>query len=86
MEFALDNPVFWFAVLQIVAIDILLGCDSAVVIALACRALPEHQRKNGIIWGVAGAVILRVALTAVAVTLLSIPYLKILGGLLLLWS
>lgn len=85
MEFALDNPLFWFAVLQIIAIDILLGGDNAVVIALACRSLPEHQRKKGIFWGVAGAIILRVALTAFAVTLLSIPYLKIVGGLLLFW-
>lgn len=85
MEFALDNPLFWFAVLQIIAIDILLGGDNAVVIALACRSLPEHQRKKGIAWGVAGAIILRVALTAFAVTLLAIPYLKIIGGLLLLW-
>ncbi len=85
MEFALDNPLFWFAVLQIIAIDILLGGDNAVVIALACRSLPEHQRKRGIFWGVAGAIILRVGLTAFAVTLLAIPYLKIIGGLLLLW-
>jgi YjbE family integral membrane protein len=85
MEFALDNPLFWFAVLQIIAIDILLGGDNAVVIALACRSLPDHQRKKGIAWGVAGAIILRVALTAFAVTLLAIPYLKIIGGLLLLW-
>ena len=85
MEFALDNPLFWFAVLQIIAIDILLGGDNAVVIALACRSLPDHQRKKGIFWGVAGAIILRVALTAFAVTLLAIPYLKIIGGLLLLW-
>lgn len=85
MEFALDNPLFWFAVLQIIAIDILLGGDNAVVIALACRSLPEEQRRKGIFWGVAGAIILRVALTAFAVTLLSIPYLKIIGGLLLVW-
>jgi YjbE family integral membrane protein len=85
VEFALDNPLFWFAVLQIIAIDILLGGDNAVVIALACRSLPDHQRKKGIAWGVAGAIILRVALTAFAVTLLAIPYLKIIGGLLLLW-
>jgi YjbE family integral membrane protein len=85
VEIALDNPLFWFAVLQIIAIDILLGGDNAVVIALACRSLPEHQRKKGILWGVGGAIILRVALTAFAVTLLAIPYLKIIGGLLLLW-
>jgi len=85
VEIALDNPLFWFAVLQIIAIDILLGGDNAVVIALACRALPEHQRKKGIFWGVAGAVILRVILTVFALKLLTIPYLKIIGGLLLLW-
>lgn len=62
MEFALDNSLFWFAVVQIIAIDILLGGDNAVVIALACRSLPEEQRKKGIFWGVAGAIILRVAL------------------------
>lgn len=56
-----------------------------MVIALACRSLPEEQRKKGIFWGVAGAVILRVILTIFAVTLLAIPYLKIIGGLLLFW-
>ena len=53
------TPAFWFAVLQIIMIDILLGGDNAVVIALACRKLPEAQRKKGIFWGVAGAIILR---------------------------
>jgi YjbE family integral membrane protein len=83
MEFG--NPIFWLAVLQIIVIDILLGGDNAVVIALACRSLPEEQRKKGILWGVAGAVILRVILTIFAVTLLAIPYLKIVGALLLFW-
>ena len=83
MEFG--TPVFWIAVVQIIIIDILLGGDNAVVIALACRALPEEQRKKGIFWGVAGAIILRVILTIFAVTLLTIPYLKIIGGLLLFW-
>ena len=83
MEFG--SPVFWIAVVQIVIIDILLGGDNAVVIALACRALPEEQRKKGIFWGVAGAIILRVILTIFAVTLLAIPYLKIIGGVLLFW-
>lgn len=83
MEFG--TPVFWFAVLQIIIIDILLGGDNAVVIALACRSLPEEQRKKGIFWGVFGAVGLRVVLTIFAVTLLAIPYLKIIGGLLLFW-
>jgi len=79
------SPQFWIAVLQIIAIDILLGGDNAIVIALACRNLPARQRKLGIFWGVFGAVGLRVVLTVFAVSLLAIPYLKIIGGLLLLW-
>jgi YjbE family integral membrane protein len=78
-------PGFWLAVLQIIAIDILLGGDNAVVIALACRRLPEAQRKKGIMWGVAGAIGVRVILLFFALQLLAIPYLKIVGALLLLW-
>jgi YjbE family integral membrane protein len=85
MEIALDNPAFWVAVLQIIAIDILLGGDNAVVIALACRNLPPEHRRKGIFWGVAGAIGLRVVLTIFAVALLSVPYLKIIGAVLLLW-
>lgn len=81
----ISSPQFWIAVAQIVLIDIVLSGDNAVVIALACRNLPERQRKLGIFWGVAGAIILRVALTFFAVSLLSIPYLKIIGAALLLW-
>ena len=76
---------FWVAVLQIIAIDVLLGGDNAVVIALACRGLPEAQRKKGILWGVAGAIILRILLIFFALQLLAIPYLKVAGALLLLW-
>jgi len=79
------SPEFWVAVVQIIIIDLLLGGDNAVVIALACRNLPEKQRKLGIMWGVAGAITLRVILTIFAVTLLSIPYLKIVGAVLLAW-
>jgi len=75
----------WAAVFQIILIDILLGGDNAVVIALACRNLPAKQRMQGILWGTAGAIILRVLLIAFALTLLTIPYLKIVGALLLLW-
>ena len=85
MELALDNPAFWVAVLQIIAIDILLGGDNAVVIALACRNLPPDLRRKGIFWGVAGAIGLRVVLTIFAVTLLGVPYLKLVGAALLLW-
>jgi YjbE family integral membrane protein len=76
---------FVFAVGQIIMIDILLGGDNAVVIALACRKLPSQQRKLGILWGTAGAIVLRVILIFFALTLLQIPYLKIVGAVLLLW-
>jgi YjbE family integral membrane protein len=76
---------FWVAVGQIILIDILLGGDNAVVIALACRSLPPEQRKKGIIWGTAGAIILRVILIAFALALLAVPYLKIVGAVLLIW-
>ena len=76
---------FWVAVGQIVMIDILLGGDNAVVIALACRQLPPHLRTKGILWGTAGAILLRVALIAFALTLLQVPYLKLIGAALLLW-
>ncbi|MDP1548753.1 MAG: TerC family protein [Nitrosomonas sp.] len=80
-----DSPQFWIAVMQIIAIDIVLGGDNAVVIALACRRLPEKQRKLGIFWGVFGAIILRVVLIFFALSLLAIPYLKIVGAALLIW-
>lgn len=76
---------FWVAVAQIVMIDVVLSGDNAVVIALACRKLPAEQRRKGILWGVAGAVTLRILLTAFAALLLNLPYLKFGGGLLLLW-
>ena len=76
---------FWFAVGQIIMIDILLGGDNAVVIALACRQLPVHLRLKGILWGTAGAIVLRVVLIAFALTLLQVPFLKLVGAALLLW-
>ena len=75
---------FWVAVGQIILIDILLGGDNAVVIALACRSLPPEQRRKGIIWGTAGAIILRVILIAFALALLAVPYLKLVGAILLM--
>lgn len=80
-----DDPQFWLAVVQIILIDIVLGGDNAVVIALACRRLPEHQRKLGIFWGVFGAIALRIVLIFFALSLLAIPYLKIGGAILLIW-
>ncbi|MBI3381471.1 MAG: TerC family protein [Aquabacterium sp.] len=82
---ALMTPEFWLAVGQIVMIDILLGGDNAVVIALACRNLPPELRTKGIIWGTAGAIALRVVLIFFAMSLLKLPYLKLVGALLLLW-
>ena len=76
---------FWIAVGQIIMIDILLGGDNAVVIALACRQLPANLRTKGIWWGTAGAIVLRVILIAFALTLLQVPYLKLVGAALLLW-
>jgi len=84
MDF-LTSPAFWLALGQIIIIDILLGGDNAVVIALACRKLPPAQRTKGIIFGTAGAIILRVILIAFAMTLLNIPFLKFVGALLLVW-
>lgn len=81
----LTSADFWFAVGQIIMIDILLGGDNAVVIALACRKLPPVQRKLGILWGTVGAIVLRVILIVFALSLLKVPYLKLVGAALLLW-
>ena len=78
-------PEFWVSVFQIIVIDILLGGDNAVVIALACRKLPPRQRTLGILWGTAGAIVLRVILIFFVLNLLSIPLLKLFGALMLLW-
>jgi YjbE family integral membrane protein len=75
----------WLGVGQIILIDILLGGDNAIVIALACRNLPPVLRLKGILWGTVGAIAIRVILVAFAVTLLQMPYLKIVGGALLFW-
>ncbi|MCK9202232.1 MAG: TerC family protein [Gallionella sp.] len=81
----LQTSQFWVDVFKIIMIDLLLSGDNAVVIALACRNLPAAQRKKGIMYGVGGAIGLRVVLTFFAVTLLALPYLKLVGALLLLW-
>ena len=76
---------FWIAVGQIIMIDILLGGDNAVVIALACRKLPPDLRAKGIMWGTVGAIVLRVILIVFALALLAIPYHKLVGAILLVW-
>lgn len=87
MEYLFDLLVnlHWAAIGQIIMIDILLGGDNAVVIALACRNLPDNQRTKGIFWGTAGAIALRVVLITFAVMLLDMPFLKVVGGALLIW-
>jgi YjbE family integral membrane protein len=76
---------FLLSGLSIVLMDLLLAGDNALVIALAVRSLPRRERRIGLIGGAGAAVVLRVALTAVAARLLTIPYLQIAGGLLILW-
>ena len=85
MELDFTSPAFWLAVGQIVLIDILLGGDNAVVIALAVRKLDPSKRRQGIVWGTIGAIALRILLIVFALSLLSVPYLKVVGALLLLW-
>mgnify|MGYP003606590902 CR=1 FL=1 len=84
LDFLTHTP-FWIALGQIIIIDILLGGDNAVVIALACRKLPPEQRRKGIIYGTAGAIVLRIILIAFAMVLLALPFLKVVGAILLIW-
>lgn len=80
-----DDPGFWFAVLQIIWIDILLSGDNAVVIALVCRQLPPNQRVWGVAVGTLVAIGLRIVFTGLVTTLMTMPYLKLIGGVLLIW-
>jgi len=84
MDF-LQSADFWIGLVKIIWINIILSGDNAVVIALAARSLPPRQQKLAILWGSGAAVVLRIILTVVAVRLLALPYLQILGGLLLVW-
>jgi len=72
-------------VAQIIAIDIVLSGDNAVVIAMAAHKLPEHQRKKAILWGGAIAIALRVAFTMVMAFLLMVPGVRLIGGIVLVW-
>src|SRR5207248_2443464 len=80
----LVSPEFWIGLGVIIWVNIILSGDNAVVIALAARSLPKHQQKQAIFWGAGAAVVLRIALTIVAVKLLEFPYLKLAGGATLL--
>ena len=81
----LQSADFWIGLVKIIWINIILSGDNAVVIALAARSLPPHQQKMAVLWGSGAAVIMRIALTVVAVQLLALSFLQIVGGLLLLW-
>ena len=83
MDFS--SPAFWTSLLQIIWIDLLLSGDNAIVIAMAVRSLPERQRKLGIWLGCGAAVALRIMFAVVVSYLLNIPFLKVVGALLLFW-
>ena len=81
----LSNPGFWLTILQIIWIDVLLSGDNAVVIALACRKLPSKLRLWGVLLGTVAAIILRVLFTGAVATLMNMAYVKLIGGVLLMW-
>ncbi len=84
-DFALDQPSFWIAIVKLIWIDILLSGDNAVVIALACRSLPEDKRRMGMIFGAGAAVGLRILFASVVTVLMGMPYLHAVGAVLLIW-
>jgi YjbE family integral membrane protein len=79
------TQAFWIGLAKIIGVNIVLSGDNAVVIALAARSLPPKQQKLAILWGAGAAVVLRIILTIFAVALLALPWLKIIGSLLLFW-
>ena len=81
----LTSPEFWVALSQIILINIVLSGDNAVVIALACRSLPDKQRTLGIWLGATAAIGLRIVFALIVTYLLGVPFLKVVGGLLLFW-
>ena len=76
---------FWIGLFKIVWINIILSGDNAVVIALAARGLPQQQQKKAVLLGSGAAVVLRIALTVVSAKLMQLPFVEVIGGLLLLW-
>jgi YjbE family integral membrane protein len=81
----LTSPEFWLGLAKIIGVNIVLSGDNAVVIALAARSLPPKQQKLAIFWGSGAAIVMRIVLTLFAVTLLGLPWLKLVGSLLLFW-
>jgi YjbE family integral membrane protein len=81
----LASQVFWIGLLKIIGVNLILSGDNAVVIALAARSLPARQQKAAVLWGSGAAVVMRIILTIFAVALLTLPWLKVVGSLLLFW-
>src|SRR4030081_3910738 len=81
----LASQAFWIGLLKIIGVNIILSGDNAVVIALAARSLPPKQQKQAIFWGAGAAIFLRIILTLFAVAMLALPWLKLIGSVLLLW-
>jgi len=81
----LVSAEFWVGLAKIIGVNIILSGDNAVVIALAARSLPPKQQTQAIIWGSGAAIVMRIVLTLFAVALLTLPWLKIIGSLLLFW-
>jgi YjbE family integral membrane protein len=82
-EFATE--AFWIGLMKIIGVNIVLSGDNAVVIALAARSLPAQQQRAAVMWGSGAAVVMRIILTIFAVALLSLPWLKLVGSILLFW-
>ena len=81
----LASQAFWLGLAKIIGVNVILSGDNAVVIALAARSLPQRQQKQAVFWGAGAAIVLRVLLTLFAVALLTLPWLKLVGSLLLFW-
>src|SRR5687767_5556921 len=81
----LYTQVLWIGLLKIIGVNLILSGDNAVVIALAARSLPARQQKAAVLWGSGAAVAMRIVLTIFAVALLTLPWLKLIGALLLFW-
>jgi YjbE family integral membrane protein len=81
----LASQAFWVGLAKIIGVNVVLSGDNAVVIALAARSLPAKQQKQAVIWGSLAAIVMRVLLTIFAVALLTLPWLKLIGSLLLFW-
>src|SRR5881396_933340 len=81
----LVSAAFWVGLVKIIGVNIILSGDNAVVIALAARSLPPKQQTQAIIWGSGAAIVMRIILTLFAVALLTLPWLKIIGSVLLFW-